>query len=332
MNAPSPFVRVVGLSLLVPLVVSLLLTVFAWPAVNTAPNKLPIGLVTSATMTQRLPKLLEGIRPGAFDLKAFASEQDVRQAILEREVYGAILLEPTKPADFKILTASAGSPGVAQLIGVIGGQIGTLLSASGFTAPILEDVVPAASDDPRQAALVGSALPLVISGIVSGLLLTMRLQTASERIVAILLVALFTGFAMTSIVQFGFKTLEGSYLTNSLIASLAVAAVVSFEVGLGSSFGTPGLGLAAFTMMLVANPFSALSSAPEMLPGIWGPIGQLLPLGAFGHLLRSVAFFDGHGASQPFWVLLGWVIFGLTLVLFGSRQSNQTATRALATH
>jgi hypothetical protein len=328
----TPIATILGISALVPLVVSLLLTVFAWPAVNTAPNKLPVGLVTSTTMTKRLPQLLERIRPGAFDLKAFASEAQARQAILEREVYGAILLDPTKPADFKVLTASAGGPAVAQLIGVIGGQLGTLLSASGFTAPILEDLVPATTDDPRQAGLVGSALPLVISGIVSGLLLTTRLQRADERITAALIIALLTGFAVTGIVQFGFKTLEGSYLTNSLIASLAVAAVVSFEVGLGSSLGVAGLGLAAVTMMLVANPFSALSSAPEMLPGIWGTVGQLLPLGAFGHLLRSVSFFNGNGANQPLWVLLSWVVLGLALILIGSRQTNPTANRSLATH
>ncbi len=327
----TPLTTILGISALVPLVVSLLLTVFAWPAVNTAPNKLPIGLVTTPTMTKRLPQLLERLRPGAFDLKAFASETEARQAILEREVYGAILLDPTRPEDFKVLTASAGSPAVAQLIGVIGGQVGTLLSASGFAAPILEDLVPATTDDPRQAALVGSALPLVISGILGGLLLTTRLRSASERITAILLIALFTGFAMTGIVQFGFKTLQGSYLTNSLIASLAIAAVVSLVVGLGSSLGARGLGLAGATLMLVANPFSALSSAPEMLPGVWGTVGQLLPLGAFGHLLRSVAFFEGNGASQALWVLLFWVVFGLALILLGSRQTNQTATKSLAT-
>jgi hypothetical protein len=327
----TPITTTLGIAALVPLVVSLLLIIFAWPVVNTAPNKLPIGLVTSTTMTQRLPKLLEGLRPGAFVLKAFDSEAQARQAILEREVYGAILLDPTKPADFKVLTASAASPAVAQLIGVIGGQVGTLLSASGFAAPILEDLVPATTDDPRQAGLVGSALPLVISGIVSGLLLTTRLQRADERITATLMIALLTGFAVTSIVQFGFKTLEGSYLTNSLIASLAVAAVVSFEVGLGSSLGVAGLGLAAVTMMLVSNPFSALSSAPEMLPGIWGLIGQLLPLGAFGHLLRSVAFFNGNGANQSLWVLLIWMIFGITLILFGSRQPKRITNRSLAT-
>lgn len=318
MKAPAS--TILGISTLIPLVVTLLLTVFAWPVVNTAPNKLPLGLVTSSTMQKRLPQLLERARPGAFDFKSYASEKEARKAILEREVYGALLIDPAKPDDFKVLTASAGSPAVAQLIGAIGGQVGTLLSASGFGTPTTEDLVPATTDDPRQAALIGGVLPLVISGIISGLLLTTKLRRGGERIAAVLLIALLTGFAMTSIVQFGFKTIQGSYLTNSLVASLAVAAVVALATGLASSLGTRGLGVAGATLLLVSNPFSALSSAPEMLPGIWGSIGQLLPLGAFGHALRSVAFFDSHGAGGPLWVLLLWVTFGSSLILLGSRQ------------
>lgn len=330
----TPTATILGISALVPLVVALLLTVFAWPVVNTAPNKLPVGLVTTSTMQKRLPQLLERARPGAFDFKTYASEEEARKAILEREVYGALLVDPAKPDNFKVLTASAGSPAVAQLIGAIGGQVGTLLSASGFGAPMTEDLVTATTDDPRQATLIGGVLPLVISGIISGLLLTTNLRRGGERLTGTVLIALTTGFAMTSIVQFGFKTVQGSYLTNSLVVSLAIAAIVSLVTGLVSSLGTRGLGVAGITLMLVSNPFSALSSAPEMLPGIWGSIGQLLPLGAFGHALRSVAFFDGHGASGPLWVLVFWVVLGSSLILLGSRQpaaSRATSTANAAT-
>ena len=86
------------------------------------------------------------------------------------------------------------------------------------------------------------------------------------------------------------------------------------------SLGLRGLGLAAAVLMLISNPFSALSSAPQLLPGVWGSVGQLLPLGAFGHLLRSVAFFDGHGGAGPLWVLLFWTAFGTVLILLGSKR------------
>jgi hypothetical protein len=131
-------------------------------------------------------------------------------------------------------------------------------------------------------------------------------------------------------VQFGFHTIGGSFWINGLVFSLAVAAVVSLVMGLRLSLGLRGLGLAALVLMLISNPFSALSSAPELLPGLWGSVGQLLPLGAFGHLLRSVAFFDGHGAAVPLWVLLFWVAFGTALTLLPSRQASAAPQAASA--
>ncbi|WP_424949754.1 hypothetical protein [Deinococcus sp.] len=322
MKPSGPLSTMLGVSALVALVVTLLLTVFAWPVVNTAPNKLPVGLVASGSMATRLPQLLERARPGAFTFTAYGSEDQARQAVLRREVYGAFLLDLAHPTDFKVLTASAGSPAAAQVIGAVGAQLGTLLSAAGFGAPNVEDVVPTTTDDPRQATLIGSVLPVVISGIIGGLLLGTRLQGSAQRMLAALLLALVAGFSMTAVMQYGFRTLPGSYFSNALVTSLALAAVVSFVTGLVASLGVRGLGVAGFTLMLVSNPFSALSSAPEMLPGVWGAIGQLLPLGAFGHALRSVAFFSGYGASGPLWVLGGWVLLGLALILLGSRQRS----------
>ena len=57
-------------------------------------------------------------------------------------------------------------------------------------------------------------------------------------------------------------------------------------------------------MVLIGNPFSGVGSAPELLPQPIGAIGQLMPPGAGGNLLRSTGFFDGAGApaaTSPSW-------------------------------
>ena len=71
--------------------------------------------------------------------------------------------------------------------------------------------------------------------------------------------------------------------------------------------------LAALAVFLLGNPLSGLTSAPEMLPQPWGALGQSLPPGAGGTLLRSVAFFDGAGAAVSGWVLGAWAGVGLAL-------------------
>src|SRR4029450_12986888 len=44
-------------------------------------------------------------------------------------------------------------------------------------------------------------------------------------------------------------------------------------LGLGSLFGRGGLALGALLALLLGNPLSGLTSAPEMLPGGWGTVG-----------------------------------------------------------
>ena len=153
---------ILGSSLLIPLLTSTLLYIFAWPAVNTKPHHLPLGFVTTPTLEHRLPRLLNQIQENGFEPHFYPSEADARTAIQRREVYGTVLINPATPSDFTLLTASAASPTVAQLLTGLGNSLGTLLSAAGFSNPKVNDVVAATTSDPRQAGLASSFLPLIV--------------------------------------------------------------------------------------------------------------------------------------------------------------------------
>ncbi|WP_433326244.1 hypothetical protein [Spirillospora sp. CA-294931] len=71
---------------------------------------------------------------------------------------------------------------------------------------------------------------------------------------------------------------------------------------------------AGLTFLLIANPLSAATSAPELLPQPWGALGQALPpRGAMVSLLRSVAYFDRAAATMPLTVLGSWTAAVLVL-------------------
>ncbi|MEU6408944.1 hypothetical protein [Microbispora sp. NPDC046933] len=55
--------------------------------------------------------------------------------------------------------------------------------------------------------------------------------------------------------------------------------------------------------MLIGSALSGTATAPEMLPGWSGTLGQPPRPKAGGRLLRSTAFFDSHGIthSAPSW-------------------------------
>ncbi|MGA5196550.1 hypothetical protein [Streptomyces exfoliatus] len=50
-----------------------------------------------------------------------------------------------------------------------------------------------------------------------------------------------------------------------------------------------GFGLGAVVVMFLGNPLSGVASGPHWLPDGWVTVGQLLPPGASGSLLRANA-------------------------------------------
>jgi hypothetical protein len=62
-----------------------------------------------------------------------------------------------------------------------------------------------------------------------------------------------------------------------------------------------------------------------MLPQPLGWIGQLMPPGAGGNLLRSTGFFDGAGAGGHIAVLVGWAALGLGVMVVAAARFKRVA-------
>jgi hypothetical protein len=327
-----------GVVVLVPLLVGLALAAFAWPAARLAPRDVPVGVVAPAAAGTAIEQRLA--RDGdAVEVHRFADRAAAEAAIADRDVYGAIVIAPEGAT---VLTASAASPPVAQLLqqaatGAAPAQAdaaassrGPAASSSGATAPSpgpaatspgaapsspvrVVDVVPADPDDPRGAALAASVLPLVLAGMAAGLLVWLAGGGWPARWAALVGASALAGLVAAGTAQGWLGVLGGSWAVNAAVLGLTVLAVGATVAGLAALGGRAGAALGALLMVLVGNPLSGVSSAPELLPAPAGAIGQLLPPGAGGTLLRSTAFFDGAGATAPLAVLAAWVLLGLAL-------------------
>ncbi|WP_278262750.1 hypothetical protein [Nocardia sp. AG03] len=305
--------RAVALGLAATLLQALLLIAFAWPAVNLAPRDLPIAVTgpQAAQITQRLQEH----DPDAFAVTTLADAGAARTALADNEIYGAIVTGEGAP---QFLVASAASPAVAQQLTAIAQQLG------GATPAPVQDVVATDPDDPRGAGFGSMVLPLVMSGIAAGVLLTLLVPAFGARLAGLATFGLAGGLLSTLIFHSWLSIVPGSYLELAAIAGLAMFAVAVTVVGLAAALGRPGIGLGALTMLLIGNPFSAATSAPELLPRPWGTLGQLFPPGAAASLLRAVAYFGGAGAAGPLTVLLGWSAAGLALLGFGAWRARTT--------
>ncbi|WP_067697208.1 hypothetical protein [Nocardia jejuensis] len=303
--------RAVALGLAAALIQAVMLIAFAWPAARIAPRDLPVAV--AGPQAAAVAQQLAARDSDAFDIRTVADESAARAAIDDREVYGAIVTG----GQTRVLVASAASPMVAQQLSAVAQQL------SGASAAPVQDVVAADPDDPRGAGFGAMVLPLVMSGIAAGVLLTLLITSVAARGLGLITFAVAGGLLSMVIVQGWLSLLPGSYPALAAIAGLVSFAVAGTVVGVAAVVGRAGIGIAALTMLLIGNPFSAATSAPELLPRPWGTIGQFLPPGAAATLLRAQAFFGGAGAGTPLAVLLVWAVAAAGLLGLGVLRARR---------
>ncbi|MGW0813155.1 ABC transporter permease [Streptomyces viridiviolaceus] len=314
--------RMAAVVVLVPVLVALALWAFAWPAARTAPRDLPLGVAGPAAAAEQVEQRLTR-HEGAFEIHRYADEAAARDAVEDRTVYGAVVVTEQGP---KLLTASAASPAVAQLLQqAVTGQA----SATGAEVRTV-DVVAAPSTDPRGAALNASVLPLTLAGIATGAVVTLLGLRGVRAVAAVAGATALTGVVAAAVAHSWLEVATGDWWAVAGVFWLSALAVAAAVAGLGALLGQRGLGLGALVVMLLGNPFSGAASAPEMLPEPVGAIGQWLPPGAGVSLLRSVSFFDGAAAAGPALTLTWWAVLGLGAVLAGGALRERARGRSAA--
>lgn len=137
------------------------------------------------------------------------------------------------------------------------------------------------------------------------------------------------GTTVAALLQYVFGSIDSNFWGVAAGLTLGIAAAGLFMLGLGSMFGKVRLAVGAALALLLGNPLSGLTSAPEMLPAGWGQLGQLLPQGATATLLRSTAYFGGAGADLAIIVLSCWALAGVTLVIITALRRPGRSTPRL---
>ncbi len=338
------------------IVVAIVVMAFVWPAATSQPQNLPVGISGPAEAVSAVEDKLAEQDPAPFDLHEVGSRDDAVEQIQTRQLYGAILLGE-KP---EVLIATAASPAAAaalrgvatqlqlqidgaaqtaltdQLTAIVGalasGQMPQLPDAAASGAPPqvptveVTDLVPLAEGDATGAGLAASVFPLVLGGMIGGILLTLLVQGVVRRLVGLVVFGIAAGALITLVMQTWFGILQGDWLLNATVIGLGVTATSAFIVGLAALMGPPGIAVAAIVTMLIANPMAGAAAPPQFLPAPWGAVGQWFVPGASATLLRSTAYFpDAATATQ--WLILGaWAVGGVILALIGHRRTRAELT------
>ncbi|WP_353807281.1 ABC transporter permease [Agromyces sp. SYSU T00194] len=338
----TPLARVLVLAAALVAAVAVIVLAFSWPSVTAEPRDLPVAIAGPAEAVAQIEAGLGDAQPDAIAFTEVADRDEAVEAIEAREVYGAIVLGQQP----EVLTSSAASAAVAQLLGGAAAQLQQAANAQAAaaaqaqgldTVPTIEvtvtDVVPLADTDPRGTGLASAMFPLVLGGMIGGIAITFAVIGALRRVLAVVVYSGGAGLALAGILGGWFGSLPGDYWPNAGAIALTLLAVSAFITGMSALLGRAGLGLGALTILLVANPISSAAVPKEFLPAPWGEVGQWFPPGAGATLLRDVNYFPSADTAFPLLVLTGWAVVGLVLSVVGHfRTAGGAESDAEAAH
>ncbi|ORT60190.1 DUF3533 domain-containing protein [Streptomyces sp. CB03238] len=293
---------------------------------NPKPEDVPFGVVAPGPAAAQAEARLAKLPGDPLDPRVLADPAEARQQIMDREIDGALIVDPRGTTD-TLLVASGGGTVLANALHTIATEIERPQHRTVRTV----DVAPASPQDFDGL----SAFYLVVGWCVGGYLLASILaisagsrpanpQRAIIRLVVLALSAILGGLGGAVIVGPVLGALPGSVAALWGLGALVVFSVGAVTLALQALTGIVGIGLAVLLIVIAGNPSAGGAFPSPMLPDFWRAIGPALPPGAGTWAARSIAYFKGNALSGAMQVLAVWAVVGTVLTLVMSAVRKRT--------
>lgn len=278
---------------------------------------LAVAAPAAPAAARQTARQLDGLPGKPLDTRVVANEAAARREIRNRDVDGALLVDPAGTTD-RLLMASGAGASLSQALTEI---VGRAEESQGRGLRIT-DVAPAARGDARGL----SSFYLVVGWCVGGYLCAAILAISAGarpansaraviRLGALLLYSIAAGLLGAVIAGPVLGALPGSIWALWGLGTLVVFAVGSITLAFQGLAGVVGIGLAILLVVVLGNPSAGGAYPYPLLPPFWRDIGPALPPGAGTYAARSIAYFQGNGAGGPMLILAAWAVVGAAVTL-----------------
>jgi len=281
------------------------------------PKDVPFGVVAPRVAAEQAVARLDRLHGSPFDPRVVADEATAREQILNRDIDGALLINPARTTD-TLLVASGGGTVLANTLQ----QYLTLLEASQQRTVRTVDVAPASSQDFDGLSSFYVVVGWCVGGYLCASVLAIstgarpaNLRRAVIRLVVMALVSIVGGLGGAVIVGPILGALPGSVMALWGLGALITFAVGAATLALQGIFGIVGIGLAILLVVIAGNPSAGGAFPLPMLPPFWKAIGPALPPGAGTWAARSIAYFKGNDTTTSLLVLSAWAAAGIAITL-----------------
>ncbi|MEU6081075.1 DUF3533 domain-containing protein [Streptomyces sp. NPDC047108] len=293
-----------------------------------SPHRIPIAVAAPEQIRDTAAERLGSLPGEPLEVTAEAADAaDARRLIREREVDGALVIDPQGTTDTLLVATGAGSA----------------------LAQALEEVVARAEQAQRRELRVADVAPvdagdsrgltsfyLVVGWCVGGYLCAAALAVSAGarpanthraviRLGVLAVYAVLGGLGGALVAGPVLGALPGSTPGFWGLGALLVFAVGATTLALQGLAGTVGIGLAILIVVIAGNPSAGGPYPYPLLPDFWRTIGPALPPGAATWSVRSIAYFGGNAMTGPLLVVSAWAVGGalITLVLAALRGGRQ---------
>ncbi|WP_328367362.1 DUF3533 domain-containing protein [Streptomyces sp. NBC_00445] len=281
------------------------------------PKDVPFGVVAPQVAAEQAVTRLERLPGSPLDPRAVADAATAREQILNRDIDGALIIDPAGTTD-TLLVATGGGTVLATALETI---TTTLEKAEQRTVRVV-DVAPASPQDFDGL----SSFYLVVGWCVGGYLCASILaissgarpanpRRAAIRLAVMALVSIVGGLGGAVIVGPILGALPGSVAALWGLGALITFAVGAATLALQGVFGIVGVGLAILIVVIAGNPSAGGAFPLPMLPPFWQAIGPALPPGAGTWAARSIAYFKGNDTTASLLVLSAWAAAGIAITM-----------------
>ncbi|MBC9226654.1 ABC transporter permease [Aeromicrobium sp. 636] len=315
-----PLAQLAGLTAALGAILIALLALFILPSLKSGAHDLPLGIAGDPAAVTQAKAALESAAPGAYAVELFSSADDLDGAIADRTVHGGLV---AGPQGLEVHVASAGSTAISGSLTATAQGVGRAMAL-----PVsVSDVVPLPEDDPTGIGIGGLAFPLVFGGIVPVVAFRSIFKNSDRwKLAGLTSFAVIGGVIVAAVLRFWFGSITDSFWPVAGSMALGIAALAIPLAGLQQALGAKGFTIGAASMMFLGNPLAGIATTGAWLPSGLGDLGQLLPPGAAGALVRSTAYFDGAGSLGATLTLTGWIVAGGVLHAMGTRRAARRET------
>ncbi|MFE7598027.1 DUF3533 domain-containing protein [Streptomyces sp. NPDC057494] len=297
------------------------------------PTDVPFGAVApQQQIATALSDRLEELPGDPLDPRVVADEAEARDQIMDREIDGALIVDPRGRTDTLLVASGGGKVLSATLEAMI-----TTVEAANQRLVRTVDVAPSSPEDFNGLSAFYLVIGWCVGGYICAAILAISAgsrpanrERAIIRLGVLALYAVLGGLGGAIIVGPILGALPGSVAALWGLGTLVIFSVGAVTLALQAVFGIVGIGLAILLIVIAGNPSAGGAFPGPMLPPFWRAIGPYLPPGAGTWAARSIAYFKGNDMTVSMVVLSAWAVVGATVTLVMSSLRRKPEAEPIA--